>query len=241
MPLVLQIVLIQVVAFGGLVLALRRILYSMSATEAARLQRLSAQNEEQSREIVRKLDETEEECQLRRQQADHHLREARAKAREDAAEVRQEILAKARQEAEAITQRALNMRDQVEEDAEAMAAAKGAELAFRLLAEVLTGPNQAALHEGFVLDSLDELAALDPRLLAGASAEGRLVTARPLAFDAVQRFRAVLADKAGHPVTLTEETDPGCIAGVAVRLGNLEIDGTLRARLSGQAETVQMR
>lgn len=68
-----------------------------------------------------------------------------------------------------------------------------------------------------------------------ADQSGRVVatvsSAKPLSQQQIDRLRAVLAQRAGAPVSLNVVTDPAVVGGIRVELGDEVIDATVASRL----------
>lgn len=65
---------------------------------------------------------------------------------------------------------------------------------------------------------------------------GQVITALPLSPDHQQRLTEALSRKFGGQVVLETVIDPAVIGGVAVRVGDVLIDGTLQRRLADLKE-----
>lgn len=62
--------------------------------------------------------------------------------------------------------------------------------------------------------------------------EGIAITAVPMSQEEIKQLEAKLSSKYNKNVTLENNVDESIIGGVLVRLGNEEIDGTVKARLA---------
>jgi hypothetical protein len=77
----------------------------------------------------------------------------------------------------------------------------------------------------------------DPALRGGDTpvlAQVRVVV--PLRDDERARLQALLEELVGRPVEMDVQVDPEILGGVWVRMGDLVIDGTIRARLEALDE-----
>lgn len=63
--------------------------------------------------------------------------------------------------------------------------------------------------------------------------EGIAITAVPMTQDEIKNLEQKLSNKYNKNVTLENEVDGSILGGVLVRLGNEEIDGTVKTRLAG--------
>lgn len=63
--------------------------------------------------------------------------------------------------------------------------------------------------------------------------EGTAITAVPMSQDEIKDLESKLSKKYNKNVTLENNVDESILGGVLVRLGNEEIDGTVKTRLTG--------
>ena len=66
-----------------------------------------------------------------------------------------------------------------------------------------------------------------------------VVTARPLGDDALQKLTEALAELTSKDVKLTVEQDVSLIGGLVVKIGDLVLDGSVRAQLEGLKESLK--
>ena len=101
----------------------------------------------------------------------------------------------------------------------------------------MTSNASAALTDALGPQRSDSLFAPDSTMLLEQSpqlAEVRVVV--PLTHEEETRLRACLERIAGRPVEMEVHMDPSILGGVWVRMDDLVIDGTVRARLSALHE-----
>lgn len=70
--------------------------------------------------------------------------------------------------------------------------------------------------------------------------EMTVVTSVPLKPDAKERLLKKLEEKSGKTVKLTEEVDPSIIGGVILRMGDSQIDDSVRGRLASIADKLKI-
>ena len=94
----------------------------------------------------------------------------------------------------------------------------------RLIKVLVGAPRGRSIEQGLA-DFAQVAAARRNRLVA------LVRSAIPLSEDQRARLSAVLTAQVGQPVRLNIEVDPSTIGGVAIRLGDEEVDGTIVSRL----------
>jgi F-type H+-transporting ATPase subunit delta len=97
------------------------------------------------------------------------------------------------------------------------------------------------LVEAKRVGNLPEIAAEFSAMVSAA--EGRqqvdVVTASPLTMPQKTKLKTLIEKKLGARVELRTQTDPSLVAGVTLRVGDKEIDASLRARLEGLRRSLE--
>lgn len=97
---------------------------------------------------------------------------------------------------------------------------------------VVTNALQVLVDRGRILDLPDIAGAFQERV---ARAERRLdvraVTAIPLPADLRERIVALIREKTGQNVSLTESVDPDIVGGLVLHVGETVVDGSIRNHL----------
>jgi F-type H+-transporting ATPase subunit delta len=98
---------------------------------------------------------------------------------------------------------------------------------------------QAAIDQ--FIEQLDNLPTQDYQQQLAESEEGvprvRLVSARALTEKNTARVERFVAQVAGQPVEIRYDVDPSLVAGAALRLGDIIVDGSM----SGQLQQLKER
>ncbi len=228
----IQLILIQVLTFGVIIVVLRFLFGSQLREALKRLQELHQESLEKEEvlnkeierartlsqsEIARSKDEAKRIIENARRNAEHLAEEARNQAQ---VQVRK-MMAEAAEHVKTL-----------EVEAAAASEEKALDVAQQLVAETFTERGNAALHRELVEEFLDELERVEPeRLCVEMDAAIQVSVARPLPEDQRRRLEAILAGKRGAATPLRETEDPGLITGIILNLGGLVIDGSLKNRM----------
>lgn len=216
----LLLVLLNFVAYRPALAALER--RRAAAREAARA------IEEGRRDIdaQRKLTERLREAVRRRAQAD--LVQARAAARAEIHSARLQAERVAREYIARARRTVANERRQASSELKREAAAMVARATEAALGRLLTEPERVRL----VAEATGEITRMTPVPAAGRRhGLTRAVTARRLSEREGLALVAALTKMAGRPQSLVESVDPAVLGGVLLRLGDVEVDATVRGRL----------
>lgn len=116
-----------------------------------------------------------------------------------------------------------------------------ASLGSKLTLQAMTRRFLGLLVEAKRLQGLPEIATEFSAM--AASAEGRkqvdVVSASPLTMPQKTKLKTLIEKKLGARVELRSETDASLMAGVTIRVGDKEIDASLRARIDGLRRTLE--
>jgi F0F1-type ATP synthase delta subunit len=80
--------------------------------------------------------------------------------------------------------------------------------------------------------------ALDGESITIDADEGEIRTSQPMEAEQKKRLEELLVRKFHRPVRLVERIDPDLLSGLVLKLGSLEIDGSLRNRLEEAVQEV---
>lgn len=227
----IEILIVQIIAFVGLVTLLRWMFTRHVTASVQRLEQLYRENLKREHELKQRLQQVEKECQQKVQDAEHQAKTLMAAGRLEADKARAELLQEARMESERLIQEAHERRDEIRRELEQGVDRKAVQLAGDAVRFVLTTQVEEGLHGQLVDQLLQEMAGLEQVRLDASSAKAEVATAMPLKPEQKTRLQAILAEKAGRPVEIVEQLDDTVIAGMTVRLDNLILDGSLRNKL----------
>jgi len=229
--LMVQLLVVQVITFIGLVFVLRKIMYSASVEEMGRLKALSEDNERISRDLEKKMDEAQVQYREIIEAAHHEAKQLKQQTEAHAQKMAEEMLAKARNESERLLHQAASARDQIYQEAEEGFHQKSMIEALGLLREVLSAEKLLLLHQGLTEDIIQSLEKTDFSSLRIDTDKGELIS--PVAVDPAvkEKISAILSAKTGRPVILEECIERDLVAGISIRFGSTVIDGSLADKI----------
>lgn len=227
----IQLLVIQVIAFIALLFILR---FFFSRNLNAALSRLNALHEnnlikeaELNKELKRAKEEREaevkkgrEEAAALRDEAKQEAAKARLAAQEEAKGEREKIIAQGEQEVK-------NLKERMVKEVQS----QGVDLSLRMIKEVFTEKNKAELQHQFIREIINEVAQLPRENFPLLSGKVKVVSGYPLEEAQSQELKSVLEQKLGAPVNLAQECDKELISGLILQIGDLVIDGSIRNRL----------
>ena len=163
-----------------------------------------------------------------------------AAEKEYQAKKEEEILKKARVEAEDILSKAHASRDQLAKEMEIAASKKVVDFAAELLRNIYDDKMKALIHGQFIKNFMDQAKKSDLASVDLRDQRPILRTAIALTKEDQEPLRKVLAERLGSPDLQLEETvDEKLIAGVALQIGTLSLDGSFANAVRESANLVK--
>lgn len=238
---IFQLIFVQVLAFVGLVLVLRKILISSSYKEINRLQQLNEENTEKSKELTRKILDAENEYRDKISQAEREVRELKAKARKEIEELKEALIAKGKAEGDSIVAQALNSKKEIRSEIEEEMYSKSSEFSCRIFQKVLGSDEQGLVFNGLMKSVLEELENIEKdRLKAIDLGEGLRISVQAkvshsMSSQQKEKLEAILSSKLDKKVKIQESIDRDVISGIIIVLGSVIIDGSISERFKKAA------
>ncbi len=236
--LIFQLILVQFIAFIGLVFVLRKILISSSYKEINRLQQLNEENAEKSKELSRKILDAENEYREKVSQAEREVRELKSRAQREIEELRGALIAKGKAEGDSIVAQALNSKKEIREEIEEEMYGKSVEFSSRIFKKVLGSGEQKLVFDGLLKSVLDELEGIEKDRLkvvdlgGGSEISVEVKTSHSMSPQQKEKLETVLSSKLGRTIKIQEVIEQDVICGIIIILGSIVIDGSLAERFS---------
>jgi F-type H+-transporting ATPase subunit b len=227
-----QLVLIQLITFGLLVVLLRQFLYKQVTHSLGRLQHLYQENLRREEELKKRREELEQELKAKLAQHHEELKQLRATAEADAQKAQEGILGRAKEEGKRLVADAEAKKERMRAMLEAEMNEKALGLAGDILAHVFTAELAQGIHHQLVDELVEELAKSDGRQLQLDVETAEVTVPFPLSPAQRASLSKVLSSN-GRSISIKETIDQAVVAGMVVRLDNLVLDGSLRNRLKG--------
>ena len=242
---IFQLILVQVITFIGLVLVLRKILISSSYKETTRLQQLNEENAQKSKDLARKIADSENEYRVKMSEAEDEIREMKARARQEINDLKDAMIAKGKAEGEHIITQALNskreMRTQIEEEMQG----KSIQLSCSIIRKILSSDEQKLVFDGLLASVFRELEDLEKDQLAAIDFGGAskntvdVKTTHSLSPRQKEELEKILSGKFGRTISVREFVDKEIISGITIALGSFIIDGSLAERFRKAVEELK--
>ncbi len=231
----IQIFIVQVVTFLGIIFVLRRFLYTESAKEMKRLKKLKEEAALKQKELQEKIDQAQTAFDQKMEEAAENSRAVNNRAEAEAKELRRKILDKAKADADNIMKAAFNAKEKMREEVSVEMLKKAPVFASRIFAAVLSPEVKALTHKELTRDIIEKIKHLDRAAFKTRVERGEIASANPLSAEERAEMGAAVSQCLGYEVPLTEKKDAKIAAGMVIKLGSIIIDGSLENRMR-QAE-----
>jgi F0F1-type ATP synthase delta subunit len=236
-----QLVLIQIITFGLLIFILRHFFHRQAAQSLGRLQRLYQENLKREEELERRRDEMDLELKAKVAQHGEELKRLRADAEAAAQQIQDDMLTKAREDAKRIVAEADAKTERLKTNLVREMEDKTLGLAANILEHLFTAPVARGIHQHLIDELIEEIGGADGHRLPNTVEMAEVAVRFPLTEPQKAQVTGMLASKMGRPVSIKETTDQDIIAGMVIRLDNVILDGSLRAKLRGTLAYVRDR
>ncbi|MBL7075927.1 MAG: F0F1 ATP synthase subunit delta [Kiritimatiellae bacterium] len=237
--LLLPIVLTHVVVLVVVIVLIKRILLGDTSKAVESVREVEAEIRKKEAGIREQIEEHERVFQQQKIAAEKELDEHRTQADKEVARARDQVLGEAKAEADRLIEQAKRneekFRQQISQDMEEKAVLYSGEI-FDL---VFTEKMAEAVDQVFTGELLDALDALDSTSITVDTNDVAFTAARPIAPEQKARLEAILKEKFEADIKVQEDIQEDLVAGLAFKLGSLEIDGSLSNRMKEAVEEVK--
>ncbi|MFA6636162.1 MAG: F0F1 ATP synthase subunit delta [Candidatus Omnitrophota bacterium] len=228
----IQLIAVQVVTFFALVFVLRKLLYTESVKETARLKTLKREITFRQSELQQKIDAAEKKHDEMVAMAEREIAKMRARAEKESETLKQKTLTGAKEEAEKILNSALNSREKIKDEAELETRKKLPAMVKRIFVEILSPAARESIHKemtGQISDVLKNMPG--ERFYDGHGGRVCVQTAFTLSDSEKKRISGIISEKTNAETFLEESENKELLAGMVIEIGTLTLDGSLENRL----------
>lgn len=230
---------LQVLAFAIIVFFIRRLLLNDTMRAIDKIRQVEAEVARKEESVRRQIDEHEREFARRQEHLEAELEKKREASEQDLARMQEKIVSDARQQGQAILEQARKSEAKIREELARDVQSQAVGFAGEMLELVISDRVNADLNRAFVSELIDALKEVDSESLHVETSDASFVASHPLDPAQREQLQRVLAEKFELEMEVAEQVDPELLAGLVLKLGTLEIDGSLRSRLAEAATQVK--
>lgn len=230
LTLLMPVVVIHAVVLVAVIFVIRRLLLSDTLRAVEKVKEAETEVRRREEGIRKEIEEHEREFTRKKADAEDEMQKQKKVAEKELTQLRDEITADAKEEAERIMEQARRneskFREQIAQDMEKKAVEYGGQV-FSLVFSEKTGLEVNKQFTGELLDALEDI---DATSITVDATDVDFVSSHPMDPDQKARLEQLLAEKFGVNVKIRERIQEDLMAGLILKLGSLEIDGSLRNR-----------
>lgn len=230
---------LQLVVGVIVVFVIKRVLLGDTMSAVTRLRQVEAEVRKKEDAIRRKIEEHEKEFQKQQAEAEEQLRKRREASDREVAGIRDKVLAEAKSEGEKLLAEAHRNKEKIREELVRDMSAKAVECASEVFQMVFSEKMNTVINKAFIDELLDALQEVDGTSITVDASDSQFTSSHPIDGVQKERIQKLLLDKFGVDIKVAEKVEPHLIAGLKLKLGSLEIDGSLLNRFREGFEEVK--
>jgi len=236
--LIVSMILLQVILFGGLIFILRKILTQNVITATRHIEELSQNQAQKETELNRQLEEAKQKSEVTLKTAQEEAQRAKSQVIGDAEAERDRILQQTHAKSKELIQQADRSRQLLLDEINERIAKEAVNKACELIHDTLPEQLKIDIHQAWIADLLEDGFAQFERLKVPADLkEVKIISAFPLSTEQRKNLARKLKDILHREVGLQEEVNPKIVAGFVVTVGSLVLDGSLRNKIQERARS----
>jgi len=225
-PIIIMHVVVLIVLMGFI----RLIIVGHAKRATTRVKQVEDEVRKKEEDIKREIEEHEKDFSEKKAEAERQLQSQREEAKREASRLKEQSIAEAKKESQKIIEQAHKNEQKIREQIARQMEEKTVEYGGRVFKLVFSDLMTGDLNKQFINELIDALDEIEKGAITVDSAEATIITSHPLQADQKQRLESVLREKFNEQTTITESTDETLLGGLILKMGSLEIDGSLRNR-----------
>ena len=234
-------IVVQVVLFVVMVLVLKRVLLSDTLSAVNRLRDVESEVTKKEESVRRRIEEHEKDFQKKSGEAREALARERETSERELSKLKDSMIGEAKRESDRIIGEAQINKDKLRREIFDEMMTTAIDFSAQVFDLVFSEKTGSALNRQFVDELIEALEGLDESTVTVEAGEGEVIASHPLEPPQRKRMEDVLVRKFGREIKIAEKVDPKLLAGLIIRLGGLEIDGSLLSRFHEAAAEVKKR
>ena len=232
MTIMIYLVLFQVAVFGVLVMGMKQLLLQNTLKATAKLRDAEAELSRKEEAVRKRIDENENEFRRKSSEAQEALVRTREAMEKDVSKSRDTLLEEARKERDRILDEATRTKEKLRQELIREAQVQTLEHAGRVYEMVFSDEIGRKLDHAFLDELLVALDEMDAGSITISAPAIEVICSHPLEAEHRTRLKEIVLRKFDVKLDIRETVDPSLIAGVKIKLGSLEIDGSLKNRFN---------
>jgi F0F1-type ATP synthase delta subunit len=235
----LPIIVIHVVVLAVLVGFINLVIVGHAKQATKQVRAVEGEVRKKEEEIRREIEEHERDFSEKKAEADRQLQAQRDEAKREAARLKEQAIAEAKKESHKIVEQAHKNEKKIEAQIARQMEEKAIDYGGKVFKLVFSDLMSGELNRAFIDELVDALNEIEKGSIVVDSPDASVVVSHALDPDQHKRLESILKDKFQENATLTETVDESLLGGLILKMGSLEIDGSLRNRYKEAVEEVK--
>jgi ATP synthase F1 delta subunit len=237
--LVVSMLVMMVVIFGGLILVLRKVLSQNVSLATRHLEELNDDYAKKEADLKRQLEDVRQKSEEIIRNAQEEAQQSKAQLMKDAEAQKAKLLQETHTQAEELMRQADKSRQMLLDDIKDRIAKEAVDKACELIHDSLPEQFKLKVHEHWIEELMDSgLEQLERLKIPEDVKEVRITAAFALEENQRKNLTRKLKDALNKDITLKEEIDPRVVAGFIIHIGSLVLDGSLKNKIQERARNV---
>jgi F0F1-type ATP synthase delta subunit len=235
----LPIIIVCTVVLVVMLVFISMIIVGHARRAIKRVQEVEGEVRKKEEEIKREIEEHERDFREKKAEADRQLQAQRDEAKREAARLKEQSIAEAKKESQKILDQAHRNEEKIKAQIARQMEEKAVEYGGQVFKLVFSDLMTEELNKQFIKELIDALDEIEKGSIVVDSPAAVVTVSHPLADDQKQRLESILRDKFNSKATLEEVVDESLLGGLVLKMGSLEIDGSLKTRYSEAVDEVK--
>jgi len=226
----IPIIAVHVVVLLAIVVLVRLILVRQAAGAIARVKQVEDEVRKKEEQIRREIEDHEKTFASKKESAEREMQAQRDEAKREVARMMEQATNNAKAESQKILDQAHRNEEKMKEQLALQMEEKSVEYGGKVFKLVFSDLMTAELDRLFIAELIEALGEIEKGSITVESAEAEVTTANPLSEEQKTQIQSVLASNLHDDAVIVENTDETLLGGLVLKMGSLEIDGSLRNR-----------
>ncbi len=237
--LLVQIIIFQIIVFGAVIFALKKILSQDTESSINRLDKVYQDLLNKQKDLTQKIEAAEKDYNAKKEEGNLVVGKMKTEAMDEVRVKQDEVIKKAKTEAEEILKKAHESEEKFKKGLEKEFQRKVIEQAATILKVAFSTKIAETLHQALIVEFLERAQKMDLSQISANVDALILKSAFPLDKTQLEQFQKLIASKISRPVKLEAQEDKALIAGVLIQFGTLLLDGSLNNYVKEASEATK--
>ncbi len=224
------IVVVNVVILGLIVFVVKKLLLSDTMKAVGTIKQVEAEVRKKEETIRMEIDVHEKEFLTKKTEAEAALEEKRKVSEAEVTKMKENVLNEAKKEGSNIIEQAKKNEEKFRQQLALDMEDKAVDYAGQVFQMVSSDMMSVELNKALISELLDALEEIDASSITIDGDGAEFTSSHPIEPDQKNRLEGLIKDKFGLEIKVEEKVDEAVLGGLILKLGSLEIDGSLRNR-----------